>query len=397
MASGSRREFLRGLGALGAAAAGTRFLPVSALDAAPRLGVAGAEPGGSLFAYVGGYGDRERNEHCEGIGVFRTDAGRWTLAHTVRGIAHPSYLIVDRAGRRLYAAHGREDRLTAFAIDPATGVPAAINTQSTGGTNPVRMAIDATGRHIVVANYASGSVAVLPVRADGGLGPLTDLVTTSGEPGPHRTEQTSAHPHDCPFDPSGRFVVVPDKGLDRVFVYRLDAGVGKLLTAPKPFAATRSGAGPRHVAFHPAAPFAYVINELDSTVVAYHWEAAGGLEPFQVVPSTPASFTGDNTGAEVVVSSGGRLLFASNRGHDSVGVYAIDQKSGALRALGWEATNGRTPRFIGQTPSGTHLFAANQNSDTIVGWAIDEAAGKLTRMPGVIQTGTPSTIAFARV
>src|SRR5262249_44123967 len=195
----------------------------------------------------------------------------------------------------------------------------------------VHLAIDVTGRFLVVANYATGTVAVLPINPDGSLAPLSDLTTLSGTPGPHRTQQESSHPHHCPFDRTGRVVVVPDKGLDKIFVYRLDPARGRLAAANPPDVPSRAGAAPRHVGFHPMLPYAYVINELDSTIATYHFDPdKGALKPLQIVTTLPSSYTGNNTGAEIAVAPSGRFLYGSNRGHDSIAIFAIDQSTGLL-------------------------------------------------------------------
>src|SRR5438105_5053330 len=167
-------------------------------------------------------------------------------------------------------------------------------------------------------------VGVVPIEKDGTLGPQAHLVNLPGEPGPDRKQQTSSHPHDAVFDPSGRFIAVPDKGLDRVFVFRLDAASGKLTSNDPPFVATRAGAGPRHIAFHPQMPLAYVINELGSSVTTYRFDAQRGvLQPIQILPSIPANYTGNNTGAEVAIAPSGRVVYVSNRGHDSIAILAV--------------------------------------------------------------------------
>jgi 6-phosphogluconolactonase (cycloisomerase 2 family) len=219
-------------------------------------------------------------------------------------------------------------------------------------------------------------------------------VATKGELGPHRTEQPGPHPHQCPFDPSGQFVVVPDKGLDRLFIFRIDGATGRLVPADPPFTKTRSGAGPRHIAFHPRLPFAWVINELDSTVAAYRFKDTGALEPIQIMPSLPSTYTGDNTGAAIVVSPSGRFVYASNRGHNSVAIFRIDEATGMLSPVGWELTKGSTPRFICLNPAGTRLFAANQRSDSIVEFAVDQVTGRLTATGQVIAANTPVCIVF---
>jgi 6-phosphogluconolactonase (cycloisomerase 2 family) len=216
-----------------------------------------------------------------------------------------------------------------------------------------------------------------------------------GQTGPNKTEQTGSHPHDVPFDPAGRFVLVPDKGLDRIFVLRLHASEPNLELNDPPFVQARRGAGPRHIAFHPTLPYTYVINELDSTITTYGFDGdTGVLEPLEVLPSTPTEFTGDNTGAEIVVDPSGRFVYGSNRGHDSIGIFAIDGLTGLLRPLDWVATGGKTPRNFSLDPSGSFLYAANQDSDTIVTFAVDERTGGLTPTGQVVQTGSPVSIVF---
>ena len=217
----------------------------------------------------------------------------------------------------------------------------------------------------------------------------------TGTPGPHRTQQESSHPHHCPFDRTGRFIVVPDKGLDKVFIYRLDTARGKLVPANPPDVAARSGAAPRHVDFHPTQPYAYVINELDSTITAYHFDPEkGALRPIQIVTTLPSTYTGDNTGAEIAVAPSGRFLYGSNRGHDSIALFAIEPSTGLLTSIGWEPTQGRTPRFFGLDPSGSYLHAANQNSDTVVIFRINQMTGKLSPANQIVKVASPSTIAF---
>jgi 6-phosphogluconolactonase (cycloisomerase 2 family) len=314
----------------------------------------------------------------------------------LRDQVNPSYLVVDPARRFLFATHSDTELVSAFRIDSGTGQVTPLNQQSTGGRNPAHLALDPTGRFLLIANYAGGSVAVVPVLSDGSLGPRTDLVQVRGDLGPHRTEQATAHPHQCRFDRAGHFVAVPDKGLDRVFVFRLDPAAGTLRAAEPPSVATRSGAGPRHIDFHPTAPFAYVINELDSSVTSYRVDPEREtLSPFQIVSSLPPSFVGNSTGAAIVVSPSGRSLYASNRGHDSLAVFAVSGNDGTLSPVGWVPSGGRTPRFFCLDPAGTTLYAANQATDTIVALRIDEATGMPAATGQVIATGTPTAIAFA--
>lgn len=392
----SRRAFLRRLGAAGAWwASATRAAP-------PLVGAhAGSLPvtaGFTGLVFVGCYTEPSRGGRGSGISVYRVrePGGGWDLVHVARGEVNPSFLAIDQPGRCLYAVHGGGSELvSSHRIDAVSGSLTLLNRQSTGGVNPVHLALDPTGRWLVVANYTGGSVAVLPVEPGGALGPRTDLVTMAGTPGPHRAEQATAHPHHCPFDPSGRYVIVPDKGLDRVNVFRLDATTGKLAATQPGFVATRSGAGPRHAAFHPTLPMAYIVNELDNTVTAYRFEAVTGtLTPAQVITTLPTSYVGNSTGAAILVAPSGRFVLASNRGHDSVVVLAVDPGTGLLGHAGWQSTQGRVPRFVTLAPAGETLLAANQSSDTIVSFRFDPVTGVLTPTGQVVQTGTPSSIVF---
>jgi 6-phosphogluconolactonase len=247
----------------------------------------------------------------------------------------------------------------------------------------------------VMANYASGSVAVLPIAPDGSLKDQHQLVQLPGEPGPHKVEQISSHPHDIVFDPSGRFVLVSDKGLDRVFVFRFDAATGRLAPTEQGSVKSRPGAGSRHLAFHPKLPIVWVLNELDSTIATYQFDTErGALKALQVMSTLPTDFTGYSTTAEIAVSPDGRFVYGSNRGHDSVAIFAANPE-GLLSVVGWQPTQGSSPRFIGLDPAGHFLHAANEQGDTVVTFRVDRTSGKLTPTGQVIKNGSPVTIVFA--
>jgi 6-phosphogluconolactonase len=350
-----------------------------------------------MFAYVGCYTSKERNGKGEGITVYRIDpaSGQWSEVQVLRDLVNPSWLTLDREQRFLYAAHGDGSEASAFAIDRDTGRLTLLNRQPTNGRNGVRLGIDASSRFAVVANYSTGTVAVLPINPDGALGRLTDLVPLEGKPGPHRTEQASSHPHDVVVDPRGRFIVVPDKGLDATFVFRLDTVRGKLVAAEPASVASRPGAGPRHADFHPSKPLLYQINELDSTVTTFKLDTERGeLMPLQTITTLPPSFTGTSTTSEITVAPSGRFVYGSNRGHDSIAIFAVDDATGVLSPVGWEPTQGRAPRFFALDPSGAFLYAANQNSDTIVAFSVDQNTGRLKPTGQVVKTGSPSSIVF---
>src|SRR6266446_611214 len=264
-----------------------------------------------------------------------------------------------------------------------------------GLKNGVREAVDPSGKFLVMANYASGSVAVLPIAPDGSLKDQHQLVPLPGESGPHKVEQMSSHPHDIVFDPSGRFVLVPDKGLDRVFVFRFDAAAGQLAPTEQGSVKSRPGAGSRHLAFHPKLPIVWVLNELDSTIATYQFDTErGALKALQVMSTLPADFTGYSTTAEIAVSPDGRFVYGSNRGPDSVTIFAANPQ-GLLSVVGWQPTQGSGPRFIGLDPAGHFLYAANEQGDTVVTFRVDGSSGKLTPTGQVIKNGSPVTIVFA--
>jgi 6-phosphogluconolactonase (cycloisomerase 2 family) len=347
------------------------------------------------FAYVGCFTTEKRKARGKGIAVYRIDpaSGAWTFVHACDALHNPHYVCLDHTERFLYSAHGDSSEVCCYAIDDNTGRLTPLNKQATGGDNSSTVAVDASNRHLVVST--GPGIAVFPIREDGSLGPYSDLVLPQGEAGPFRKEQHGSHPHQATFDGSARFVVVPDKGLDKIHVYRLDTARGKLNACDPPFVKARYGAIPRHIVFHPAQPYAYVVNEMDSTVNAYHWDAARGeLKPFQRVPTTPTSYVGDNTGAEIAITPSGKFVYASNRGHDSIAIFAVDAATGALQPIGWEPVRGRKPRFFGPDPDWKHLYAANEDSHTIVVFKVDHDSGKLTATAQVIETGSPTCIAF---
>jgi len=352
----------------------------------------------AAFAYVGSFTSAARYARGDGIHVYRIDAsGRWSHMQHVGDLVNPSMLALSRNQRFLYSVHGDETYATAFAVDRQHGTLTQLNRAETGGRNGVHLAIDAAGRYLVAANYGSGSVSVLPIREDGSLEDAKQVVALPGQPGPHRVEQASSHPHHVVFDPSGKYVVVPDKGLDRVFVFVFDAASGKLTPTAQGAAVARSGSGPRHAAFHPKLPVLWVINEIASTVATYYWEAERGhLRAAQILPAVPADYTGENTSAEIVVSGDGRAVYCSNRGHDSVAVFAADGATGLLRPVEWVSSEGRTPRFIAFDPSRQFLYAANEQSDDIVPFRVNAATGTLTRAGDPVQNASPAAITFAR-
>ncbi|RPI42719.1 MAG: lactonase family protein [Betaproteobacteria bacterium] len=350
------------------------------------------------FAYVGCFTTEKRKARGKGVAVFRIEPARgaWTFVEACDAVPNPHYVTLDRTERFLYSAHGDSSEVVAYARDPQSGRLRVLNRQQTGGDNSSTVAVDASNRFVVLAN--GPGVAVFPINPDGSLDPRCDLVIPPGEPGPWRKEQFGPHPHQATFDLSGRFVLVPDKGLDKIHVYRFDAERGRLIACDPPHVKARYGAVPRHIAFHPHAPYAYVVNEMDSTVNAYHWDdVRGELKPFQRIATTPDSYVGDNTGAEIAILPSGRFVYASNRGHDSIAIYAVDPASGTLGHVAWESVQGRKPRYFGLSPDASHLYAANEGSHTIVAFRIDPQAGTLVPTGQIVETGSPTCIAFTTV
>lgn len=351
----------------------------------------------TLIAYVGSYTTPGRNGHGNGINVYKVDGRTGAFRHTqhLGGLENPSFLALNKAGTRLYSVHGDRSEATSYTIDPRTGHIAVLNRQSTGGYNPVHLAFDADGKRLVIANYTSDSMCVLPVNPDGSLGAYSTLTAVGGELGPHKVQQRGMYPHHAPLDPGGRFFYVPCKGGDCVIAYRLDGRRRVAVEAAR--VAARPGAGPRHIGFHPRRALAYVINELDSTLTTYRQDrSTGALTALQVVRSTPQDFTAYSTGAEIAVDRAGRALYVSNRGHDSIGVFAIDPAKGTLAARQWVPTRGGTPRFFTFDPAQRFLYIANQDGHTIVTYRVGRD-GKLSPTRLRLKVGSPACIVFSGV
>jgi len=344
-----------------------------------------------MFAYVGGYTTPDRNGRGVGITVYQIDpvSGGWSLIRTVGGLENPALFTLTRDGTRLYSVHGGRDLMSAFAIDRASGMLTLLNQVSCEGNNPVDSALDPTERFLVIANYGSGAVAVMPIGEDGRLQPVSQLIPLEGQPGPNPKEQSSSHPHAVIFDPSGQFVVVPDKGFDRTFFFGFQGG----RLSPVGLAPSAPGAAPRHATFHPTLPVLYVNNELDSTVSVFDW-AAGRTRERQVILTLGAGHGGHNTTAEIAASPNGRFLYVSNRGQDSIVQFVITPEAGVLTYAATFPTGGARPRFFSLGPDGKHLYVANQDSDDITVFHIDPSLGSLIQTGVRIEVGSPSAISF---
>ena len=349
-----------------------------------------------MFAYVGSRTTRERNARGEGITVFSVDTSNGDLrtVQVLGGLTNPSYLLLNSECTRLYAVHGDQTEVSAFAVDKASGRLNFINRESTHGLNPVHLALDPSGGSLVISNHIGASLAVLPIDGDGSLRAMTQLVPLTGPSGPHRIEQTGAKPHFNPFDVSGRFVLVPDKGLDRIFSFRFDHGA--LTPATPPFVQAREGAGPRNLVFHPSGFFAYVSNELDSTVTAYGFDpAAGSLTALQVLPTVPSDYTGNSRAASIAIDSRGTVVRVSNRGHDSIATFRVDPITSLLSLVEAISSGGRTPRFFALSPDDRFVYALNEGSDTIVAFRVELSSGRLLRAGAAANCGSPVCMVFS--
>lgn len=333
------------------------------------------------------------------VGQFDPAQGRVSGVELAAAAARPSFLAIHPHRPLMYAVgevadfQGKKSGVVrAFAIE-ASGKLRLLNEQPSGGAGPCHVSVEPGGRCVLVANYGGGSVASLPIEADGRLAPAGSVIQHRGS-GPNRQRQQGPHAHSINVDPTGRFALAADLGCDKVFVYRLDAAAGRLTSHDPPAVELAPGAGPRHLAFHPNGRFAYVINELDSTVTTLAYDAAAGrLKVVASVSTLPPSFSGTNTTADVHVHPSGKFLYGSNRGHDSIAVFAIAD-DGTLRPLAHESTRGRTPRNFALDPTGQYLLAANQDSDTVVVFRIDTQTGLLTLVGQPVALPRPVCIRF---
>jgi len=354
------------------------------------------------LVYVGTYTGKQ----SKGIYAYRFDPATDQL--TSLGLAaesvNPSFLAVEPTRRFLYAVNeisqyeGRSSGgVSAFAIVPGTGKLTFLNEVPSGGAGPCHVSVDKTGRYVLVANYGGGSVAVLPILKDGHLGEPSAFVQHKGASiNPQRQE--GPHAHSIYTSPDNRFVISADLGLDEVLIYRFDAGKGTLTPNYPAFAVTSSGAGPRHFAFHPNGKFGYVIDEMLSTITAFSYDqASGALDVIQTISTLPQDFKGQSNAAEVEVHPSGKYLYASNRGHDSIAVFAINSRKGTLTPAGDVPTLGKEPRSFAIDPTGSFLFVANQNSDNIVEFRIDAANGQLTPSGKVLEVPTPVCVTFVAI
>lgn len=377
----------------------SRLVLISVSAGLLGAGMLTAGPAGMLV-YFGTY----TSGTSKGIYVSRFDPATGVLGEPALATesVNPSFLAVHPSGRFLYAVNEVDSfegsaagAASAFAIE-TTGQLRPLNQSSTRGTGPCYVSLDRAGKHLLVANYGGGSVAVLPVAADGRLGAATAFVQHETLTGADTQKPKRPHGHSIDLDPSNRFALVADLGLDRVLVYRL-TDKGGLVPNDPPFAAMDPGAGPRHVAIHPSGRSVYVLQETHMTVDTFGFDAARGvLTHKQKVSSLPEGVVVAQgfSGAEILVHPSGRFLYASNRGHDTIAVFAIDKVQGTVKRIEHATMGGKTPRGFGIDPTGRWLLAGNQRSDTVSVFRIDPASGRLTNTGQSIAVGAPVSVVF---
>jgi 6-phosphogluconolactonase len=311
---------------------------------------------------------------------FDTDTGVLTQPEFLLESPAPAFFTIHPDGRHLYAGNaGTPGAVSAYEIEPHTGHLKLLNRVPAGGVGTCYVSLDKSGRFLLAANYTAGNIAVFAIQPDGSLGERTAFVQQTGSSvNPQR--QTHAYAHCIITDPSNRFVLVADLGVDKVFVYRFNQKDGSLAPDNPPFVNIKPGSGPRHVKFHPNGRWAYVISEMASTITAFNWDSThGALAEFQTISALPADFKDTSTGAEVEVHPNGKFLYASNRGHDSIAVFAVDQTTGRLTLVEHVSSGGKTPRYFTFDPTGKWILCSNHGNDNAVIFRVDENTGKLTQ------------------
>ncbi len=369
--------------------------------AAPTM--AAAERGEALV-YFGTYTGKK----SKGIYVSRFDlaTGKLSAPELAAEATSPSFLAVHPGHHFLYAVNEisqfdgkRAGAVSAFRIDPQSGRLSLLNQHSSGGDGPCHLITDKNGRNVLVANYGGGSVAVLPVMRDGSLRPISSFIQHQGT-SVDRQRQEGPHAHGIYLDAANRFAYAPDLGMDKVMIYRFNGTAGTLTPNDPAFGSVAPGSGPRHFALHPKGRFAYVITEMRCTVAAMSCDPKqGALDELQTISTLPPGVAvqpGYST-AELFIHPSGKFLYGSNRGHNTIVVYAVDQKTGRLTLVEHTPTQGKIPRSFGIDPGGRWLLAANQDSDNVVAFSIDPANGRLTPTGQTIDVGAPVAVVFVPV
>lgn len=338
-------------------------------------------------AYVGCRTTVQRQARGRGLEVFDvTHSGSWLHRWTIAAGDNPSYLLLEEMRDVLYCVHGDGTGISSFKV-ACDGHLLSLSTQTTQGQNPVHLALSADRRWMLVANYATGSVVTLPIQKNGALGPVAHVLTLPIQPGPHKTQQRGAHPHQVVLSPCGQWFLVPDKGNDAVHTLALDEATGALRLVAS--LAVAPGSGPRHLVFRPDGALVWMVLELSSQVLTASFDSStGGLEPLRRTATLPDNFTGENTGAGIVLSQDACHLFVSNRGHGSVVRYDIDAQNGALSSPAWTKVPGTVPRFITHLPCSNALCIANEDADNLV------CITSLSQVEFMTSTSSPVCVVF---
>jgi len=332
------------------------------------------------------------------IEAFRFDlaSGALTRIGLAAEIEHPSFLSISPSHQFLYSisegGNAAASSISVFAIDAAAGKLTFINKQPAGGSGPCYVEVDGAGKNALIANYGSGSFAVFPLAADGTVQSMSAFIQDHGS-SVNPARQEGPHGHSLVAGPGGRFVFGCDLGLDKVMIFKFDAGQGTLVANEPAFAQVKPGSGPRHIAFHPNGRWAFLINEMASTLAVFSDDASSGaLQEIQTISTLPEGFSGQSTGAEVAVHPSGKFVYASNRGDDSIAVFGCDPESGRLTFIERVPTGGKTPRQFEIDPTGRYLLAANQDSNTVVVFRIDAASGRLQPAGSQVESNTPMCV-----
>ena len=362
---------------------------------------AAASDSGTYFVYFGTY----TGPKSKGIyrAEFDTGTGRLTSPELAAETRNPTFLTLDHGSKVLYAVNevgdfgdGKSGGVSSFKVDRATGQVTFINEEPSGGAGPCHLAVDAKGKCVLVANYGSGGIAALPVDSEGRLRqPSSSIQHHGSSVNPQRQE--SPHAHFITWDPANRLVLTCDLGLDKVMAYQLTRPVCSLSPNEPPAFNVKPGSGPRHLVFHPNGRFAYIINEMASTVTLCSYDSPHGeFKEVQTISTLPEGFTGQNTAAEVAVHPSGRWVYASNRGHDSIAVYECDPATGMLRVLQHQSTEGKTPRHFALDPTSTWLIAENQDSNNVVVFKVDPQTGQLAPNGQSVNLTAPVCAVFVK-
>lgn len=345
-----------------------------------------------IHAFIGTYTDTSSR------GIYSVtldlDTGKLSPATLAAEATNPSFLAYSPDLKSLYAINESGGSVRAFAV-AKNHTLRPLGDQPTDAGTPADLAVDPSGRMVVAAVYGGGAVVGFPLKKDGSLGGRTAVVKHSGK-SVNASRQEAPHAHGVTYSPNGKFVVIPDLGIDQVKIYRVDGASGQLATTQSDHLAIEPGSGPRHAAFSQDGKFLYVINELFSTItVASFDEKSGALATRQTVKTLPPDFKGNSTTAEIAVHPNGRFVYGSNRGHDSIAVFSRDAKTGALTFVGATLTGGKTPRHFALTPDGRWLIAANQDTDTLVVFKVDGKTGTLTTVGSPVSVPRPVCVRFA--